>query len=217
MRTHQSADRFLDGLKEAFQIPTDKALALWLGVASQSVAQARRRNKVPEAWYFQASQRAGVSIDSLYYGEAVAAERQDEEAIAYVPLVAARLSAGGGSFEAEKTVLDRYAFRTEWLNRKGRISDMVLMRVAGDSMEPTIFNNDLVLVDQRRRSIIPMGIYAVGVDDGIYVKQLETLPGKHLVLRSFNERYAPMDIDMNGDLADSVRIIGKVIWWCHEA
>ncbi len=134
-----------------------------------------------------------------------------------VPLVAAKLSAGGGSFETEGQVLQRMAFRRDWLERRGSVENMVLMRVHGDSMEPYIQDGDLALIDTSRKNIIPHTVYAVGVDDGIYVKALETLPGQRLILRSFNERYAPIDIDMRGDLADSVRIIGKVLWWCHEA
>ncbi len=134
-----------------------------------------------------------------------------------IPLVAAKLSAGGGSLETEGLVLQRMAFRKEWLQRRGRMESMVLMRVYGDSMEPHIQDGDLALIDTSQKNIIPYAVYAVGVDDGIYIKAIETLPGQRLILRSYNDRYSPIDIDMRGDLAESVRIIGKVLWWCHEA
>jgi phage repressor protein C with HTH and peptisase S24 domain len=57
----------------------------------------------------------------------------------------------------------------------------------------------------------------VGVNEEIYVKQVETLPGNRMILRSKNERYAPVEVDLRGDLADSVRSIGRVIWRCREA
>ena len=57
----------------------------------------------------------------------------------------------------------------------------------------------------------------MGVNEEIYIKQIETLPGGRLVLRSLNERYAPIEVSLRGDLADSVRVIGRVIWWCREA
>jgi phage repressor protein C with HTH and peptisase S24 domain len=48
------------------------------------------------------------------------------------------------------------------------------------------------------------------------VKQVDKEPGK-LILRSFNPRYQPMEVPMTGDMLGVVRVIGRVIWWCHEA
>ncbi len=94
---------------------------------------------------------------------------------------------------------------------------MVFMEVTGDSMEPVICSGDMVLVDQSRTQILGHAIYAVGVNEEIYIKQVETLPGGRLVLRSINERYAPIEVLLHGDLADSVRIIGRVIWLCRDS
>ena len=143
-------------------------------------------------------------------------EEPDVE-VALVPLVAASLSAGGGSLESEGEVLDHFAFHHHWLCRKGNPEQMVLMKVSGDSMEPAICHGDMVLIDQGKTRIYGHTIYAVGVNDEIYVKQVETLPGSRMVLRSLNKSYDPIEVDLRGDMANSVRIIGKVIWWCREA
>ncbi len=250
------ATRLLDALLRALNLTKDIQLAEYLGVSAQAVYQARKKNKVPDAWLIHAARTSHISVAALLRGEEdvheatagreaqakretptgqeshvgqVAKESSgvfdndadDENNFSFefvtVPLVAAQLSAGGGSLETESTVIHRMAFRRSWLTRKGNPDDMVLMRAHGDSMEPYIQHSDLMLVDTGKKSVIPYTVFAVGVDDGIYVKMLETLPGQKLVLRSFNENYAPIEIDMRGDLADSVRIIGKVLWWCHEA
>lgn len=137
--------------------------------------------------------------------------------MALVPLVGARLAAGSGSLETDADVIGYFAFRQDWLCRKGNPDRMVLMKVCGDSMEPDIRHGDMVLVDQGHTQIYGHAIYAVGVNEEIYVKQIETLPGGRLVLRSLNTRYDPIEISLGGDLADSVRVIGRVIWWCREA
>ena len=134
-----------------------------------------------------------------------------------IPLVAASLSAGVGSLQTEADVLDYFAFRSDWLCRKGNPDKMVLMKVYGDSMEPEICHGDMALIDQSKQQIYPHTIYAVGVNEEIYIKQIETLPGHRMLLRSLNERYEPIEVDLRGDMAESVRIIGKVIWWCREA
>ena len=226
-----SASILLDRLLAALDFKRDVQLAEFLGVTAQAVSQARKKDKVPDGWLVRAALQGGLSVDALLHGTPAAHgnaaplpaatplpdEDPFEEEFCTLPLVAARLSAGGGSLETESQVVQRMAFRRDWVRRKGNPEHMVLMRVYGDSMEPYIQQGDLVLVDQSKKTVIPHTVYAVGVDDGIYVKALETLPGQKLVLRSFNERYAPMEVDMRGDLADSIRIIGKVLWWCHEA
>ncbi len=229
MRTRKTASTVLNDLLRLLGFSKDNQLAEWLGVSAQAVSQARKKDKVPDGWLVQAALRQGFSLDALLFdngpesgGRQAEAEscNEDEQVkvdISLVPLVAARLSAGGGSLETDGKVLNHFAFRQDWIQRKGNPEDMVLMRVYGDSMEPVIHHNDLVLVDQGKRHIIPHAVFAVGIDDEIYVKQVETQPGHRLILRSFNERYAPVEIDMRGDLADSIRILGRVIWWCHEA
>lgn len=135
--------------------------------------------------------------------------------LAMIPMVEARLSAGTGSFEVGDSSERRYAFRLDFLTRKGQPSQMVLMRVDGDSMEPQIFNNDVVLVDQSQTKPRAGGLYAVGVEEVVYIKMVDTLPGK-IVLKSFNDAYPPLEIDARGDLADGIRIIGRAVWIGRE-
>jgi len=132
-----------------------------------------------------------------------------------VPMVEARLSAGTGSFEVGDSSERRYAFRSDWINMKGQASKMVLMRVAGDSMEPQIFNEDVVLVDQSQTTPRAGGLFAVGVEDLVYLKVVDAVPGK-FILKSYNEAYAPLEIDARGDLADGIRIIGRAVWIGRE-
>ncbi|WP_245590718.1 S24 family peptidase [Nitratidesulfovibrio termitidis] len=133
-----------------------------------------------------------------------------------VTKVKARLSAGGGSLEVNGESAGHYAFRSDWLCRKGSPAQMVLMNVVGDSMAPDIQDGDMVLIDQGRTEIIPGAIYAVGVDDAVYVKRLEVLPGR-LVISSANPAYAPIEIHRESQDMESIRVIGRVLWWCREA
>jgi len=133
----------------------------------------------------------------------------------YVPLVEARLSAGTGSFVTGEESDKRYGFRSDFLTRKGQVSKMVLMRVDGDSMEPEIHHGDVVLIDQSQTTPRAGAMFAVGVEDLVYIKMVDALPGK-IILKSSNETYAPLEIDARGDLADGIRIVGKAIWLGRE-
>ena len=132
-----------------------------------------------------------------------------------VPLVEARLSAGHGSLEVSGSSDRSYAFRSDFLHRKGNPRSMVLMRVSGDSMEPEIMDNDVVLIDQSKRDVTPGRLYAVGFDEAIYLKRIDILPGR-VILKSINPAYPPVELDTRGDCEDAFRIIGRGLWCGRE-
>lgn len=226
--TPSDSDAILDRLLSASGLQRDAQLAAQLGVSPQAVSQARRKRKIPESWIVRVAQHCGLSLDWLMFGREDACAQPAPAVtpagapvpdldLLCIPLVAASLSAGVGSLETEGEVLDYFAFRSDWLCRKGNPDKMVLMKVYGDSMEPEIRHGDMALIDRSKQQIYPHTIYAVGVNEEIYIKQIETLPGRRMILRSLNKRYDPIEVDLRGDMAESVRIIGKVIWWCREA
>ena len=133
----------------------------------------------------------------------------------FVPLVEARLSAGHGSLETSAAVQRQYAFRASFLRRRGNPAHMVLVRVSGDSMAPKIENRDVVLIDQSQKDLRPGHIYAVGVEDMVYLKQVDARPGQ-VVLSSVNEKYEPIYIDTLDDSESRIRIIGRAVWTCRE-
>ena len=132
-----------------------------------------------------------------------------------VPMAEARLAAGTGSFETGGEMLRHYAFRWDFLRSKGNPAQMVLLRASGDSMQPRIANNDVVLIDQSQREPVPGRIYAVGVEDMVYLKVLDAMPGK-LILTSINPSFAPIEADTSEELGGLVRIIGRAVWVGRE-
>lgn len=136
----------------------------------------------------------------------------------YVPKVEARLSAGTGSLEISDNVRGYFGFRSDWLHRKGCPSKMVLMTVTGDSMRPTLENGDLALINLAQTDVVNGGIYAVGLEDSVVVKRLERLPGKLVLVSDNRDAYNPRELDMTDEaVCESVRVIGRVLWWCREA
>ena len=226
------SNAILDRLLSGAGRHRDAQLAAFLGVSPQAVSQARRKRKIPEGWVVKVARECNLSMDWLMFGRGSADDPSRTAAspqpstpsgaavpdldLLCIPLVAASLSAGVGSLQTDGEVLDYFAFRSEWLCRKGNPDKMILMKVYGDSMEPEIRHGDMALIDRSKQQIFPHTIYAVGVNEEIYIKQIETLPGHRMLLRSLNKRYDPIEVDLRGDMAESVRIIGKVIWWCRE-
>jgi Predicted transcriptional regulator len=224
METSKFEER-LQRIMDAAGAKSDSDLARALGIQPPSVAAARKREQVPSGWVEQVAERFGVSADWLLFGESRGATGGEaytpgqghacDVDMVYVPLVEAQLSAGTGSFVTGELSDKRYGFRSDFLTRKGQISQMVLMRVEGDSMEPEIHHGDVVLIDQSQTQPRPGAMFAIGVEDLVYIKMVDALPGK-LILKSCNDAYPPLEIDARGDLADGIRIVGKAVWLGRE-
>ena len=187
-----------------------------VGVSLTTIQQYEKGQMPKGEFAVRLAEALDCSLDWLLAGkEAVDDGSAGEARLVMVPMVEARLSAGTGSFETGGEVLRHYAFRWDFLHRKGNPSQMVLLRVSGDSMQPRIVNNDVVLIDQSQREPVPGRIYAVGVEDMVYLKVLDAMPGK-LILTSVNPDYAPIEADTSEQLAGMVRIIGRAVWVGRE-
>ena len=231
MEDETNVSGILDRLRLGTNAKSDVELGRKLGVGQQSVSNARASGKVPDAWLRKAVTELGLSADWLLLGvgsmqigassEKVVEDHSPQtidapsHEIIMIPMVEARLSAGCGSFETDATSERQYSFRSDFLRRKGNVSKMVLMRVAGDSMFPTVEDGDIVLIDQSQNKPVPGKIYAVGVEDMVFLKRLHAEPGK-LVLLSDNKTYPPLEVDTRGDLENNAHVIGRVIWCGRE-
>jgi phage repressor protein C with HTH and peptisase S24 domain len=208
-------DSFIKRLREATTITSQASLAKTLSISRAAITQAKKNDSIPIKWITELSRLFNVNPDWLEKGTGskVLSQNIYHEIFLQVPKIMARLSAGGGSFETEPEIKEFYSFRKDWLSKKGKARDMVLMDIFGNSMEPELKEGDTVLIDQSQKAVLAGAIYAVGLADTIVVKRLEKRP-KELVLLSENERYPMMRF--RDEELDSVRIIGKVIWVCRE-
>lgn len=135
------------------------------------------------------------------------------EDLVYIPKSAARLCAGGGSFEVDAAPVAIYPLPRVWLNTLGKPSSMVFMDVVGDSMEPGIYDGDMVLVDTSRKDLHPASILAVSFDNAIYLKRVQR-ESHGLSMHSDNPAYGP--VTLQGDELDCFHVIGRMIWLCRN-
>lgn len=159
--------------------------------------------------------RAQPGAECTLQGSPLPDGAETDRPVVLVAKVKARLCAGDGRLEVSNESPAGHAFRADWLCRKGSPAQMALMDMVGDSMAPDIRDGDLVLIDQGKTDVIPGAIYAVGVDDAVCIRRLDVLPGR-LVLSSANPAYAPIEVRRESREMASIRVIGRVLWWCHE-
>lgn len=138
----------------------------------------------------------------------------------FIPIAhfTAAASAGHGSLVQDETPDTTYAYSRAFLERRGLKPDqLAVISVKGDSMVPDLYEGDKILVDCATvdpDQIIDGQIYVVTLDDMLYVKRIQHVPKRRLVLSSSNPVYQPITVE-SGD-TDSVRIIGRVVSSSHE-
>lgn len=131
-----------------------------------------------------------------------------------IPMVSGKISAGKGLAPIEEAEVEmKLAFRLDWIKRKGDYTKMSLIRVEGDSMEPTLYSGDIVLVDGNRNFVdLHGGIYAIYIKDSIMIKRIQYLFAEEkLEIISDNQKYKPIIVS-----PDDIHVIGKVIWVGRE-
>ena len=209
-------EKFIRRVYEAAGIESQTDLARILGVNRSAVTQARKKGAIPDRWLLRLFRGYGLNPEWLETGMGstfLGTRQSPATEFEKIPKVSARLCAENGSFEVGADVQGYYSFRKAWLNKRGVADKMVLVDIFGNSMEPEMRDGDTVLIDQSQKNILAGAIFALGIEDTIMVKRVEKHPNK-LVLRSDNRDYTP--IYLEGQEADQVRILGKVIWVCRE-
>lgn len=142
--------------------------------------------------------------------EAAGARRAAD--LVLVPQLDIGASAGPGALAGDERPHARLAFQAGWLRELtgGSFANLSIIRVAGDSMAPTLADGDDILVDrgdagERLRD----GIYVLRVDGALIVKRLALHPaGRGFTIRSDNNAYP----DWTDCDPAAIELIGRVIW-----
>ena len=177
--------------------------------------------KVPIDGLFGLAEAGDIDFSWLATGVTpVSAPRNDafdDNRYVGIPRLNARLAAGGGAWNNDTAeVLDHIPFTREFLGKRlGRTTSngLIILEARGDSMDPTIADGDLVMIDQHQKDLSD-GIFAFVLVDVALIKRIHpTLTGQIEVI-SDNARYRTEVL--SADEADRFQVIGKVVWCGHH-
>jgi phage repressor protein C with HTH and peptisase S24 domain len=120
--------------------------------------------------------------------------------------------AGPGRCIQSEQIVDFVSFREDWVRSFLRVprQNLALLSVKGDSMNPTLSDGDMILVDLRAGRIEDSAIYVLEFDDALLVKRIQRKLDGSIVIKSDNPLYETEVLTR--DRAQSLRIIGRVIW-----
>jgi phage repressor protein C with HTH and peptisase S24 domain len=89
-------------------------------------------------------------------------------------------------------------------------SDLRVITIDGDSMEPMVSNGDRIMIDTSQRIPVPPGIFVIWDGIALVAKRIEHEPNSDppkVVIKSVNPEYETYARD-----AEEVHIIGRVMW-----
>lgn len=164
--------------------------------------------------------RLGVPTDwlleggPLIAGEILAPEITDESAAEHLdavllPEVEVAYSMGGGSINDPFPVVQMVPFSRAWLESLTRSPASMLMvaRGDGDSMTPTIMDQDIVIIDRADRRFNSQDrIWAVAYGEFGMIKRVRALPDGQFQINSDNPAVTPIIATH-----DELHFIGRVV------
>lgn len=133
-----------------------------------------------------------------------------------VPEYDVRVSAGGGFVINSERQRDVWPFSRKYLLDELRLpaSNLVVLEVIGDSMEPTLASGDRILVNMSDKRVSQPGIFVLWDGDGTVVKRIELVPNtepQRLKRISDNPLHGTYEV-----LASETIIIGRVVWFARK-
>lgn len=123
-------------------------------------------------------------------------------------------AAGAGAIVEQEQPDDMLMFKEAWVRIElgARPQDLYLIRVAGDSMEPTLRSGDVILVNRRTTSPDREGVYILRMNGMLVVKRIQALPGGRVRVISDNTAFSSFDVTRSELEGDDIAVIGRVVW-----
>lgn len=130
--------------------------------------------EVPVAALFaadEAHRRALMSLKTIpihFYDE-------DDPGFVKIPKVRLRLSAGIQGFQTEPETHDgsTLSVHQSWIARNGfNRENLMAIRVKGESMEPTLYEDDLVIINLADKTLVDGQVYAINYEGEAVIKRL---------------------------------------------
>lgn len=192
---------------------TQGELASKIGVNPNTISQYKKGERNPTVDKIEALAKA-LGLSLVEFLSCHDASRFPD--IEFVPKLKARPRAGTGGLETDGDAEEYYSFHSKFLHRKcGDKDSMRIFAVDGDSMEPTLHNKDLVMINQSQTDIRSGQIYLLRFENELMIKRLERRAMGEIYISSDNPRYEPITIKPTDEGVD-FQVFGRMVWLCRE-
>jgi phage repressor protein C with HTH and peptisase S24 domain len=196
---------------------TQDHLADLIGASKPHVSEMETGKKNPSAPMLDKLARAfGVEVPAMYRSPQVQAAKavtlESPPDAALVPVYDVAASAGHGAVVEYESIAYSLAFPPDYLRRltKADPRQLSIISVKGDSMEPTLKDDDIVMLDAGKTSLSFDGLFVLRYDEALHVKRIGRAPVQEnvTILSDNRQLYPPIELTRK-----EVTVIGKVIWY----
>ena len=202
VRGDPARPRLPSEIAQALDLPRDASVADAVAAIDRDALASRLREGIGRV---QEAMSRAAAVAALF-SEPVPAREPPESAVAMIPFAPdVSLAAGTGEVVFEESPDVSIAVAAKALASWARPDRLTCVRAAGDSMEPTIHDGDLVAVDASRTDPLNGHLFAVRTAGGLVVKRLRQ-SGRNWLLTSDNPGHAPRPV------AREDRILGQIAW-----
>jgi phage repressor protein C with HTH and peptisase S24 domain len=214
----------VDRIKGLKNYKSDSDVARALRMTDTALYNHKSRGSIPFKNISTFCEVSGVSFDWLLMGEGpkYREEKEKKEGPVYnkvkekgytlVPQYDVQVSTGGGACVHSEQIVDHLAFKTAWIKKDMNLDPekLSLITVIGDSMEPTVREGDLLLIDLRQTQVTDDAIYVLSLDGRLLAKRLQLAVDGTIYIRSDNPVYK--ELTVSKDNTEDLHVIGRVIW-----
>ena len=203
-------------------------LADILSTTPQNVTNWINRDAISRKKAKLISEKLGYDLNWLLYGgdenikesklnpvewESLSEEEQKDGKFVTIPVLDVELSAGFGACPTMEQEMYTLPFRSITLKQRNIPINMAkVVKVTGDSMEPRLFDKDIISINTADTRIRDGKIYAVRVHDLQKVKVLIRNTDGTITLRSYNPTYADEIISKEQIESGDFQVLGRM-WW----
>ena len=155
----------------------------------------------------------GSLEDFVVIGGDTSGEIPSKEEYCLIPKFSVSGSCGSGSIIDNVDIKGGLVFSQSWIAAQGLNEEsLVVISAVGDSMYPTIENDQVLLVDTNDKVVRSSKIYFLCIDGEHYIKRLINMI-THWVVRSDNpDKQQYPDIEISSENMNLIQVEGRVVW-----
>ena len=181
----------LKKIREHFKIANQSDFARKLGVERSKIAdiESGRTVKIPIEMVIDIVDKFHINGWWLFTGKGSMFENQNNDINGYeVEVLDLKASAGTGIIPFEVNVIGKYIIDKLFFSTPQKQDNIKILQVEGDSMEPTIQDGSFIVIDITKNEKID-GIYAILLDNNVFIKRLQFNLDGTIKIISDNEKY----------------------------
>lgn len=192
----------------------DIDIAKELNISKEHLCRIKKENKIPLESIINFCAKEHLVINYILFDQSLDSLYKNTDNILKIKYFKnINCSAGGGAINYDDNFeyisIDRAFIDSLYKSNLAKEDSLFAIKIIGDSMEPKLFNEDVLLVDKEKIDIAKEGIFVISTNIGLFVKRVKVISENNIELISDNKNYKNEILYI--DDMDSFNVLGRVL------